>query len=66
MKFFQSKGMRYSDKVLEAILEELKNIHYHVERVEVFTMMAHNIKENKKGVWIEEENVKNKKDKTSD
>ena len=41
-------------QVLEAILEELKNIHYHAERVEVFTMMAHNIKENDKGVWVED------------
>lgn len=41
-------------QVLEAILEELKNIHYHVERTEVFTMMAHNIKQNDKGVWIED------------
>ena len=40
--------------LLEAILEELKNIHYHVERTEVFTIIAHNIKENDKGAWIED------------
>ena len=47
-------------KLLESILEELKNIHYHMERVEVFTMMAHNIRENDKGVWIEDKNKKEK------
>lgn len=41
-------------RLLEAILEELTNIHYHLERVEVFTMLAHNIKEDDKGAWIEE------------
>ncbi len=46
-------------KLLEALLEELKNIHYHVERVEIFTMLGHNIKEDDKGVWIED----NKKSK---
>lgn len=41
-------------RLLEAILQELTNIHYHLERVEVFTMMAHNIKEDDKGAWIED------------
>jgi len=48
-------------KLLEAILEELKNIHYHTERVEVFTMMAHNIKENDKGVWVEDRKKEDEK-----
>lgn len=47
--------MRYSDKLLEAILQELKNIHFHIDRMEVFYKMTHNIKENgKTGAWIED------------
>lgn len=42
-------------QLLELILEELKKIHYHSERVEAFTMLAHNIKEDgKTGAWIED------------
>jgi len=41
-------------QLLEQILTELRNIHYHVERIEVFYQMAHNIKENDKGVWVED------------
>jgi len=48
-------------QLLESILEELKNIHYHTERVEVFTMLAHNIKENDKGVWIEDKKQEDEK-----
>lgn len=46
--------MGYSDKVLEAILEELKNIHFHINRLDAFYKMAHNIKEDKTGAWIED------------
>ena len=53
-------------QILESILEELKNIHYHTERVEVFTMLAHNIKENDKGVWVEERKEKKEKQKVKD
>ena len=48
-------------QLLESILEELKNIHYHLERLEVFTMMAYNIKEDDKGVWIEDKKEGDKK-----
>ena len=44
-------------QLLESILEELKNIHYHVERTEIFTMMAHNIKEDDKGAWIGDKKI---------
>ena len=51
--------MAYRDKLLEAILEELKSmhydIHYHLDRMEVFYKMVHNIREDgKTGAWIEE------------
>ncbi len=45
------------EQLLEAILEELKNIHYHAERIEVFIMMAHNIKEDDKGAWIGDKKI---------
>lgn len=52
-------------KLLEAILQELTNCHYHLDRLEVFYKMVHNIKENgKTGAWIEER--KSKKGKASE
>lgn len=47
--------MAYSDKLLEAILQELKDMHFHIDRLDVFYKMAHNIKEDgKTGAWIED------------
>jgi len=41
-------------KPLEQILLELQNIHYHLDRQEIFYKMVHNIKEDgKTGAWIE-------------
>lgn len=45
-------------QLLEMILEELRNLHYHAERIEVFTMMAHDIKEDDKGAWIGDKKIK--------
>ena len=47
-------------KLLEQILLELQNIHYHLNRGEVFMKMVHNIKEGKDGAWIEESKNKGK------
>ncbi len=47
-------------KILQNILQELRFIHFHVERQEVFYKMVHNIKEDEKnGAWIEKRNHKN-------
>lgn len=44
-----------TQKLLEQILIELQNLHYHMERLEIFTKMAYNIREDKeKGAWVEE------------
>ena len=41
-------------RLLEQILIELRNLHYHIERLETFYQMVNNIKEDgKKGAWIE-------------
>lgn len=41
-------------QLLEAVLEQLQYIHYHLERMEAFYMMANDIKEDEKtGAWIE-------------
>lgn len=47
--------MKYTDKLLEVVLRELQNIHYHLDRQEIFYKMVHNIKEDEKsGAWIED------------
>lgn len=68
MKFFRSRKMMYSDKLLEAILQELKDMHFHLDRFDVFYKMVHNIKEDgRTGAWVEEKgSVKDKQNKTSD
>ncbi len=44
-------------KLLEQILLELQNIHYHCDRQEVFYKMVNGIKEDEKsGAWIENKN----------
>lgn len=41
-------------KLMELQLQELLNIHYHLDRMEVLYKMVHNIKEDEKtGAWIE-------------
>ena len=41
-------------KLLEQMLIELQNIHYHLDRMEVFYKMVNGIKEDEKnGAWIE-------------
>jgi len=41
-------------RLLEQILLELQNIHYHLDRMEVFYKMANGIKEDgKSGAWVE-------------
>jgi|GEM_PF-6643428 len=41
-------------QLFEGILRELLNIHYHMDRLEAFYMMVHNIKEDgKTGAWID-------------
>ena len=42
-------------QLLEKILEELKNIHYHIERQEIFYKMVNGIKEDEKnGAWLQD------------
>ena len=41
-------------QLLESILEELKNIHDHLGRMEVLNCIVNNIKQDDKGVWIED------------
>ena len=42
-------------KLLEKILTELRNMHYHMDRLEVFYKLVHGIKEDgKTGAWIED------------
>lgn len=49
-------------KLLEAILRELINVHYHLDRLEVFFKMAYNIKEDEKtGAWIEQKKKRKEK-----
>lgn len=44
-------------KLLEAILTELQNIHFHLDRLDAFYKMVHGIKEDgKTGAWIEDRN----------
>lgn len=41
-------------RLLEAILQEQRNIHFHMDRLEAFYMMVHDIKEDgKTGAWID-------------
>lgn len=41
-------------QLLEAILLELRNIHFHFDRLDTFFKMVHGIKEDgKTGAWIE-------------
>lgn len=41
-------------KLLVLILKELSNIHFHLDRLDTFYKMVHNIKEDEKtGAWIE-------------
>lgn len=55
MKLFRSKKMMYSDKVLEAILQELKDMHFHLDRFDIFYKMVNHIREDEKtGAWVEE------------
>ena len=43
-------------KVLEQILLELQNIHFHLDRMEVFYKMVNGIKEDgKNGAWVEDQ-----------
>lgn len=47
--------MKYTDKLLEAVLGELKNIHSHLDRLNVFYKMVNKIREDQKtGAWIED------------
>ncbi len=64
MKFFhRSRKMRYSDKVLEAILQELKDMHFHLDRMDVFYKMVNNIREDgKTGAWVEKRDPKSKEE----
>lgn len=42
-------------ELMEMQLQELRNIHFHMDRLEAFYMMVHNIKEDRKtGAWIED------------
>ena len=41
----------------ESMLRELLNIHYHLDRLETFFALAYHIKEDSKGVWIEDGKV---------
>ena len=55
--------MRYSDKVLEAILQELKDMHFHLDRMDVFYKMVNNIREDgKTGAWVEKRDPKSKEE----
>lgn len=48
-------------QMLKEVLLELRSIHYHLDRMEVFYMMANGIKEDgKNGAWVQEK-VKPKK-----
>lgn len=50
-------------KLLEDILKELRGIHYHQDRMEVFYKMVNRIREDEKtGVWIEEKSSEDKKE----
>lgn len=41
-------------KTMKKVLEELKAIHYHLERLEIFYRIVNRIKEDSQtGVWIE-------------
>ncbi len=47
-------------KLSEQILLELQNIHFHLDRMEIFYKKVNGIKEDEKnGVWIEKRNHKN-------
>jgi len=48
-------------QLLEAILEELKNIHDHLGRMEVLYCIVNNIKQDDKGVWIEDRKQEDEK-----
>lgn len=51
----------FKKKLLEQILLELQNIHYHQDRMEIFYKMVNRIKEDEKtGAWIENIKEKNK------
>lgn len=39
-----------NEKILKEILQELKNIHYHLDRLDVFYMMVNKIKIEKKEI----------------
>ena len=50
-------------KLLEALLEQIKsmhyNIHYHLDRMEIFYKMVHGIKKDgKMGAWVEDKKAK--------
>jgi len=50
-------------QLLEKILLELQKIHFHQDRMEVFYMMVHDIKEDgKTGAWIEKGDSKSKEE----
>jgi len=41
-------------ELLQCILRELGNVHYHLDRLEAFYMMVNNIKEDgKTGAWVD-------------
>jgi len=50
-----SQGVRKvrTKQILEAIHQELTNIHYHLDRLELFYKIVNKINEHKERVWVD-------------